>query len=98
VVLRLRETIHLFLQGVPKKLQLVPVQKQLEAWPEIGEIKHLRIWSLDGKAHVCTATVVLVQPLAEAEQQALKKKLVNYFEALDCKEITLAFSILKNKQ
>ena len=95
VVLRLRETIHLFLQGVPKKLQAVPVQKQLEAWPEIDKIKHLRIWSLDGEAHVCTATVVLVQPLTEAEQQTLKKKLENYFETLDCKEITLAFSTTK---
>ena len=95
VVVRLRETIHLFLQGVPKKLQAIPIQKELEAWPEIAKIEHLRIWSLDGEEHVCTATVILLKPLVTTKEQNLKKKLVNYFEALDCKEITLAFSTTK---
>ena len=34
-------------------------------------------------------------PAYQGGLNALKKKLENYFEALDCKEITLAFSTTK---
>jgi cobalt-zinc-cadmium efflux system protein len=90
VVLRLSETVHLFLQGVPKELQRTPIKKELESWEGVHRLENLRIWSLDGEQHVCTATVVVNKEVSEAEMLKIEAKGVAYLEKLNCCEITLA--------
>lgn len=56
---RLKETIYVFLQGVPKEVDL---QNLLEIITKINHVKsvhHTHLWSLDGQKHVFTSHVVL---------------------------------------
>jgi cobalt-zinc-cadmium efflux system protein len=59
VVRRLRETMMLFLQGVPQDVHLQSLQDELLAIPNVDSLHHTHIWSLDGERHVFTTHVKL---------------------------------------
>lgn len=59
VVRRLKETLHLFLQGVPEGIVVRDIEQQLLAVPNVGSLHHTHLWSLEGEHHVFTAHVVL---------------------------------------
>ncbi|WP_339923547.1 cation diffusion facilitator family transporter [uncultured Cyclobacterium sp.] len=52
VVRRLKETLYLFLQGVPKEIDLVKIEKELLAIDHVQSLHHTHIWSLEGEHHV----------------------------------------------
>ncbi|NJY62526.1 cation transporter [Salinimicrobium sp. CDJ15-81-2] len=56
---RLKDTLHLLLQGVPEGLDMQEVKKQLQQVDHVNSIHHIHVWSLDGEHHVLTAHLVL---------------------------------------
>jgi len=72
VVRHLRETLVVFLQGVPASVKLEDVEQAIRAVPGVGGVHHTHIWSQDGEHHVLTAHVVTqpgaVNTLEEAAQ------------------------------
>ena len=56
---RLKDTLHLLLQGVPEGLDMQEVKKQLQQVDHVSSIHHMHVWSLDGEHHVLTAHLVL---------------------------------------
>jgi cobalt-zinc-cadmium efflux system protein len=59
VMIRLKETLFLFLQGVPKEIDLIVIEKQLLSIPNVASVHHVHVWSLEGEQHVFTAHVKL---------------------------------------
>lgn len=56
---RLKDTLHLLLQGVPEGLDMQEVKKKLQQVDHVNSIHHMHVWSLDGEHHVLTAHLVL---------------------------------------
>tara|TARA_R110002096_G_scaffold4688_8_gene22122 strand:+ start:644 stop:1525 length:882 start_codon:yes stop_codon:yes gene_type:complete len=52
VVGRLKETLYVFLQGVPKEIDLVKIEKELLSIDHIQSLHHTHIWSMEGEHHV----------------------------------------------
>lgn len=59
VIGRLKETLFIFLQGVPPALSREKIEQAILAIPEAASVHHLHIWSLDGEQHVFSAHVKL---------------------------------------
>ncbi|MCO6488301.1 MAG: cation transporter [Phaeodactylibacter sp.] len=82
VVRRLRDTLHLFLQGVPEGVSAGDIERQLLAVPHVASLHHTHLWSLEGEHHVFTTHVVLEDietfgQILEAKRQ-MKDILKNY--------------------
>ena len=61
VVKRLKETLYLFLQGVPKDVNISKIEKELLAIKHVTSIHHSHVWSLEGEHHVFTTHLKLEQ-------------------------------------
>lgn len=56
---RLRETLLIFLQGIPRDISLEEIKANLLAIEGIESLHHTHIWSLDGEKHVFSTHVKL---------------------------------------
>ena len=56
---RLKETLFIFLQGVPREINLKEIEMKLEALPNIASLHHMHVWSLEGTDHVFTTHIKL---------------------------------------
>ncbi|UXP31592.1 cation diffusion facilitator family transporter [Reichenbachiella agarivorans] len=59
VIKRLKETLHVFLQGVPMDVKLEDIEEKLLTVSHVDSVHHSHIWSLDGEHHVFTTHVKL---------------------------------------
>jgi cobalt-zinc-cadmium efflux system protein len=82
VVKRLKETLYVFLQGVPQQIEVDKLKADLLSIPEVEDVHHLHLWSLDGEKHVLTTHVKLknIQALSTllAVKKAFREKLKPY--------------------
>ena len=72
---RLRETIHLFLQGQPDNVDRSVLINQLSAVKGVDSLHNIRIWSLDGEHHVFSAHAVISSANTVEEIKRIKKEL-----------------------
>lgn len=71
---RLKETLYIFLQGVPKDLNLDEIKTRILEVPSVDSMHHTHIWSLEGEHHVFTTHIKLMyirkfQELLEVKRQ-----------------------------
>jgi cobalt-zinc-cadmium efflux system protein len=59
VIRRLRETLFVFLQGVPKDVDLEEIKRKLLSVAHVQSLHHAHVWSLDGEHHVFSTHVKL---------------------------------------
>lgn len=59
VVGRLKETLYVFLQGVPGRYDLPGIEGEIRQIEHIQSLHHTHIWSLDGEHHVFTSHLKL---------------------------------------
>lgn len=59
VVKRLKETLFIFLQGVPREVDIAEIEEKLNAVPHIASLHHMHVWSLEGTDHVFTTHIKL---------------------------------------
>jgi cobalt-zinc-cadmium efflux system protein len=82
VLKRLKETLYLFLQGVPREIDLIVIKKQLLQVDHVADLHHTHVWSLEGEHHVFTAHAKLknIKTFEEliATKAALKKIISSY--------------------
>lgn len=71
----LKETILLFLQATPDNKQVKEVYKVLTSKPEVKELHHFHIWSLDGEHSVMTVHLVLNAEITVTQIKNLKNQL-----------------------
>ena len=73
VIKRLRETLILFLQGVPDDVSLEDIEQQLLRIPDLDSVHHMHIWSLDGEQHVFSCHVI-VDPNCDMDRLKVMKE------------------------
>ncbi|WP_027392792.1 cation diffusion facilitator family transporter [Aquimarina latercula] len=56
---RLRDTLYLFLQGVPKGLNLEEIKSKISTIENVASLHHTHLWSLEGEHHVFTTHITL---------------------------------------
>lgn len=59
VIGRLKETLFIFLQGVPQEIDLLEIEQQLLAINHVQSLHHTHVWSLEGDHHVFTTHLKL---------------------------------------
>lgn len=74
VLKRLKDTLFIFLQGVPEDININEIESQLLAIPNVASLHHLHVWSLEGDNHVFTTHIKLkdisqFQQLLEVKKQ-----------------------------
>lgn len=74
VIKRLRETLMIFLQGVPTDINLEELERRLSDISEVHTIHNTHIWSFDGENHVLTVHLVLKNDLSISNLILLKRK------------------------
>ncbi len=72
---RLNETLYIFLQGVPKGIDLKKIILNILQIEHVESVHHTHIWSLDGEHHVFTSHLVL-RDIHNANQLFEAKQLV----------------------
>lgn len=59
VIKRLKETLFVFLQGIPKDIDLEEIKHRIETLENVQSLHHTHIWSLEGENHVFTTHLKL---------------------------------------
>ncbi|MDH3710282.1 MAG: cation diffusion facilitator family transporter [Cyclobacteriaceae bacterium] len=75
VVKRLKETLFIFLQGVPPEIDLREIEYRLLKIPSVQSLHHTHLWSLEGADHVFT-THIKLKNIASFDQLLEVKKQV----------------------
>ncbi|WP_424494309.1 cation diffusion facilitator family transporter [Salinimicrobium sp. GXAS 041] len=79
---RLKETLFIFLQGVPKDINLKELKDRLLTVDNISSLHHTHVWSQEGDSHVFTTHIKLknihsFQQLLDVKKE-VKKRLKDY--------------------
>ncbi len=90
VVRNLRKTAALFLQGVPRSVDLEAVRANLLSIEGVELIHHLHVWSLDGEHNVVTAHLVVPGATDKAGVIRIRRAAEQALEPLDVAHVTLA--------
>lgn len=82
VIKRLRETLFVFLQGVPKEIDLEAIKQAILQVNKVQSLHHTHVWSLEGEHHVFT-THVRLEHISNFEEildtkQAIKTIISDY--------------------
>jgi cation diffusion facilitator family transporter len=59
VVMRLRETLMIFLQAVPSGINIEAIKDRILQLPHVHSLHHTHVWSLEGEHHVFTTHIKL---------------------------------------
>lgn len=73
VIQRLKETLYIFLQGIPKDVDLVEIARKLEKIENVHSIHHTHVWSLEGENHVFSTHIKLTKIDRFEQYQTVKK-------------------------
>jgi len=91
VVKRLKETIYIFLQGVPKQIELPTLINKITKLDHVDSLHHTHVWSLDGEESVFTTHLKLKESVNESQLISLrgemKKVLMDHHIAHSAVEI-----------
>lgn len=69
----LSEAFRVFLMASPSAISGAEVEQEIKDLPDVEEVHHAHLWSLDGENHVFTAHVVLKATMTPIEVQAIKE-------------------------
>ncbi|MFD2518775.1 cation diffusion facilitator family transporter [Salinimicrobium flavum] len=56
---RLKETLFIFLQGVPEEINIPEIEEKILQVPNIASVHHTHVWSLEGTDHIFTTHIKL---------------------------------------
>lgn len=71
----LQDAFKVFLMATPSATSVTEVENEIKTLPEVEEVHHAHLWSLDGENHVFTAHVVLRATLTPLEVQTIKESI-----------------------
>jgi cobalt-zinc-cadmium efflux system protein len=83
VIKNMRETLSLFLQGVPSNIDIDAIEDEIARVENIVSMHHTHIWSLDGEHHVLTTHLVVDGSATREQVRCVKedvKHLLNEYE------------------
>ncbi|MBU1934804.1 cation diffusion facilitator family transporter [Patescibacteria group bacterium] len=89
VVFNLKETLVIFLQGVPPDVKIDKIQEEILAIKGVCAMCDTNIWSLDGVNNVLTTHIVLDKKVCAEDSFVIKRKAKEIIEKYDIKHITV---------
>jgi len=93
VIKRLKETLFIFLQGIPEDINLKEVKSKLLNTEGVASLHHLHIWSQEGEHHVFTAHVKLNYIDDFQQYLSVKSKVLDKLSAYDFEHFTVQFEL-----
>lgn len=87
----IKAAFRIVLQGVPHNVSEKQVKHELKKFSEVEDTHDVRIWTMDGTYNILTAHVVLKQPLAAKEIEALRKRLKEKLKEIHIGHATIEF-------
>ena len=94
---RLKDTLHLMLQGVPENINLQEVKWKLQQVPHVNSVHHTHVWSLDGQHHVLTAHLVLKNINRYEQIDEIRQQAIHAVEEWEFSHHTLQLELDKEK-
>ncbi len=73
VIRNLKETLLVFLQGVPSDVNLLELEQKIKEVDKVQSVHQVKVWSLDGAEHVLTIHIVVKEATTIHEIIELKK-------------------------
>jgi cobalt-zinc-cadmium efflux system protein len=70
----LKETMRVFLQGVPGDVDLARMEARLKSLEHVDSLHHMHLWTMDGESHILTAHILVKPQTAISDLQSLKAK------------------------
>ncbi|AKP52009.1 cation diffusion facilitator family transporter [Cyclobacterium amurskyense] len=89
VIGRLKETLYVFLQGVPKEINLVKIEKELLSIDHVQSLHHTHIWSLEGEHHVFSTHLKLERISSFEKLMEVKNEAKAHLEKYHFKHFTI---------
>lgn len=86
---KLKETVMIFLQNVPKDIDTREIEGKILAVPHVQSVHNMHVWSLDGVHHVFSAHVKLHRIESIAEYHQVKQKLKDEIMVYAFKDCTI---------
>jgi cobalt-zinc-cadmium efflux system protein len=90
---RFKETVYLFLQGVPADIDLETIKKQILELDHISAIHHTHIWSQDGEHHVFTTHLRVQNITALDELVQIKNQVKKQLKSYDFEHVTIELDL-----
>ncbi len=89
VLINLKKTLLLFLQGVPANIDLIQVEEKLRSIDKVISNHHTHIWSLDGSDNVLTTHLVVEPTISRDEIKEIKSQVRTIAQNLSVKHATV---------
>lgn len=89
VIQRLIETMKIFLQGAPEKIDVDEIRRKFESVPNVASVHHTHVWSLDGEHHVLTSHIRLKQVSTILDVEEVKSRVKELVKEYDLEHITI---------
>lgn len=86
---RLKETLFIFLQGVPEHLDIKEIKGKILDLEKVKSLHHTHIWSLEGENHVFSTHVVLKYIDDFSEVIEIKKRIKDCLDGYNFEHYTI---------
>ena len=89
VLRNMRDTMRLFLQGVPDDIDLGDLERRLTALDHVQSVHHTHVWSMDGEHHVLTTHVVVDADAGRDDVRSVRAEMERLCAELDFAHTTI---------
>ena len=87
----LKKSMRVILQGTPKEVSLINIEKKVKEISVISEVHDCHIWSLDGSYNILTMHIRLEKDLRLSKIVEIKKKIHSVLNNDPIQHITIEF-------
>lgn len=88
-VINLKKIMEIFLQAVPKKLDIKLLEKNILSNPEVTEVHDIHVWSMDGDFNVASLHIVVSSKEILSHMEELKQRVREEFHQLGVTHVTI---------
>lgn len=89
VIRNILKVSGIFMQGIPEEIDLVGLEKDINALEDVQSTHDLHLWSLDGQTNILTIHVKLDNDLSNKKVVELKKKIRGVTKTQQIQHLTL---------
>lgn len=68
----LKSTFKVFLQATPENTDLETIKNQVLSYPEVSNVHHTHLWSMDGQSHILTTHILVKKGVSITQAENLK--------------------------
>ncbi len=89
VVKNLKETLNIFMQGVPKDLSISDIEREIIEKTGVKAAYHTHIWSLDGERNLFSTHIIVGEEMERIEIITIKNEIRNLMREKGIDHVTI---------